>query len=336
MLDFDMQRIDAHLHLLGDDGATLALLDRLDLGLINVCVALEADWRDRGGCSVQKYRALAETRPDRYAWVTSFDVPRASDRDYGEKVIAGIDEDLALGAVGVKVWKNIGMEARKEDGGFILVDDPLFEPIFRHLETVGTTLLMHIADPIACWRPLCEENPHVEYYRANPQWHLHGRPEYPSHEQLIAARDRVVARHPRLRVVGAHLGSLEHDLPAVARRLEAYPNFAVDLSSRIVDLLRYDSDVVRRFLIRYADRVLFGTDVGGPRFLSEFTAEERTRQLNSWERNWRDGFSYFETSGPVNMAGTTAPGLGLPAAVVERLFLHNALHWYPALQSRWQ
>ena len=70
--------------------------------------------------------------------------------------------------------------------------------------------------------------PSCAYYSDNPQWHMYGKAGAPVKEDILKARDRVLARYPKLRVVGCHLGSDEDDLGRLAKRLDAYPNFAVD------------------------------------------------------------------------------------------------------------
>jgi len=80
-------------------------------------------------------------------------------------------------------------------------------------------------------------------------------------EPQVAARDRMLQRHPALRVVGCHLGSLEYDVDELAKRLDKYPNLAVDLSARIVHLQIQPRGKVRAFLVKYQDRLLYGTDV---------------------------------------------------------------------------
>ena len=89
---------------------------------------------------------------------------------------------------------------------------------------------------------------------------MYGRPEIPSKSAILDARDRMVARHRGLRVIGCHLGSNEEHLDQLARRLDAYPNFAVDLASRVRFLARMDRDTVRQFVTKYQDRIIYATD----------------------------------------------------------------------------
>ncbi len=317
--------IDAHNHVVGDHPDTLELLARHGVKVLNICFA-EADgsWRTQ---MREPYARLSQRYPERYAWCTSFDLPTFED-GYVERVLEGLERDLEAGAVACKIWKNVGLEVRRPDGAMLLVDDALFDPIFAYLTCVEKPLLMHVAEPIACWRPVSEASPHQVYYRDNPEWHMHGRTDVPSHEALIASRDRVVARHPGLRVIGAHLGSLEHDVGAVAERLERYPNLAVDMSARLADLMTQDGDAVRAFFLRYRDRILFGTDVVMRTPHASLGAAERARQLAVLGRTYRDYFDYLETDRVVQHKGVVARGIALPDDVLEQVYRANARAWY--------
>ena len=90
--------------------------------------------------------------------------------------------------------------------------------------------------------------------------HMFGRPDAPSKETILAARDRIVARYPKLRVIGCHLGSNEEDLDRLAKRLDALPNLVVDVASRVRYLMASDRETTRRFVLKYQDRILYATD----------------------------------------------------------------------------
>ena len=323
-----MTKIDAHVHYVGDHPESVAALERLDLKLFNVCVVhgAEEDWRELGS----RYRGLTEEHPERFFWCTSFDLPDF-EPDYAECIIAGLERDFALGALACKFWKNIGMEIRKPSGEFLLIDDPLFDPIYEYLTKVSRPALMHIAEPLACWQPLDEKNGHFGYYSKHPEWHMYGRSEFPSHRDLIDARDRVLARHPKLRLIGAHLGSLEYDVREVAKRLEMYPNLAVDSSARTHDLALQDSGTVREFFIKYRDRVLFGTDIVQRESRSSLSAEERQGQLSALEGRYLDTFRYYESGSAMTIRGIATKGLALSSAVLDRFYHLNAAIWYPGL-----
>lgn len=312
--------IDAHLHFLTEDPQAVLLPEELDVKFLNVCV------HRPGWVAGQRdvYQRLAEANPSRFAWVTTFDLPGFGDAAYHERVLAHLDADFAVragGAVGCKIWKDVGMELKGSDGQYILPDDPIFDPIYAHLAKRGWTLLAHIAEPLACWRELDPASPHYGYYKEHPQWHMHGRRDVPSHEQLMAARDHVLQRHPTLRVVGAHLGSMEYSLEAMAERLDRYPNFAIDTSARLGDLACLPREKLIAFIERYQDRILFGTDVG----LWGSGALAYIRLNLCVER------AFYESDGPVKIGSRMAQGLALPDAVLEKLYRANARAWYPGL-----
>jgi len=321
-----MQKVDAHIHYNGDHPDCIRVLERLDLKLLNVCVAHDTSgqWRSRA----KMYRQLSEEHPARYAWCTTFDPPAFDDPDYVDRVLDGLDRDFA---VGCKIWKNIGMAIRKPSGDLLMPNDPLFDPIYEHLAQSGKTLLMHIGEPLACWQRLDEDDPHYRYYNSHPEWYMYDKPDFPAHQELIDARDQVLAKHPKLRVVGAHLGSLEYDVGEIARRLDRYPNFAVDTSARSKDLGYQDAEVVRQFFLQYQDRILFGTDMVQREAQSSVAESARESSLQVIQDRYRAEFAYFESHHKVVIRGREVQGLGLPQTVLAKFYYINASRWYPGL-----
>lgn len=311
-----MRLIDAHVHYSATTPATRELPVKLDVKCLNVCVAVKG-WREK---RQTLYRELARTYPERYAWCTTFDLPDFT-ADYAQRVIEGLERDFADGAIGCKIWKNVGMELKDSAGRYVQCDDPLFDPIYAHLAERGRTLLAHIAEPLACWRPLDPESPHYGYYRDYPEWHMAGRTDVPTHEQLMAARDRVLEKHPKLRVVGAHLGSLEYSLEEIAARLDRYPNFAVDSSARLGDIAMKPREKLLEFFDRYQDRLLWGTDV----ILASDANLPWTRECYAMEQ------AFFETDERVRVGAKEYQGLALPERILKKFYITNAQRWYPGL-----
>jgi predicted TIM-barrel fold metal-dependent hydrolase len=324
-----MKIIDAHSHFNGDHPTAAAALEALDLRMLNICVAHEPGWRES---RAQPYMTLAHTYHRQYAWCTAFDPPRFDDPQYIDSVIQALDRDFADGAVACKVWKDIGMTLRKPSGEFVLLDDPVLRPVFKHMERRQMPLCAHIAEPLACWQPLDGNNVYRAYYTNHPEYHMYNKPEYPSHEALMRARDSVAREHPRLTVVGAHLASLAHDVREVAQRLDAFPNLAVDLSgpARWVDLALQDRNTVRQFFTNYGDRIMYGTDCGCKSF-SALSTEDRGKTLQELKQTTETALKFFGSDETLMLRGRTVRGLGLPEKVLAKIFFGNALRWYPAL-----
>ena len=339
MSDWSAMRVDAHSHLPLDTDEASAIVDALDLRIINICV----DSAELGGLDAQRawYRGLTEQRPDRFGWVTSFALDEVSPTGPSDQLLAQLEEDLTKvgggGGSGVKVWKNVGMEVRDGEGRFVFCDDERFDPIYAQLAEWKVPLLMHIGEPLACWQSLermrADGSPHYDYYRANPQWHWCGKADVPSHAELVASRDRVCAKHPGLTVVGAHYGSLEYDVDAVAERFGRYPNFHVDTSARLGDLamqVERDRGKVVAFFEAFSDRILWGLDWVMTRPLSEVATEERASLVERVKKAYETEFRFFATEEPVAFPGRTVRGLDLSKDVWRQLIWGNAQRVYGA------
>jgi hypothetical protein len=164
----------------------------------------------------QRDRAVRQMNefPDRMSWAATFSLDGWDEPDWQEKTLAYLEESFNMGAVAVKVWKNIGMVLKDRDGNFVMIDDPQFDPVFEYLAGRNIPLVGHIGDPKNCWLPLEEMtvNTDRKYFETHPKFHMYLHPEYPSHEEIMEARDNMLAKHPDLRFIGAHLGSLEWDV----------------------------------------------------------------------------------------------------------------------------
>jgi len=153
---------------------------------------------------------------------------------------------------------------------------------------------------------------------------MHGKPGAPVKAEILGARDRMLARYPKLRIVGCHLGSDEDDLGKLARRLDAHPNFAVDTAARVRYFARGDRDRAREFLTRYQDRVLYATDFA----LREGDPAASARSMRAThDRDW----AFFSGGEPMEYDGSPTRGLALPEGVLRKIFRENALRWIPGL-----
>ncbi len=318
-----IRKIDAHSHVFEDIPALNAMFRAMNLRSINVCVP------GGDGHVVEMHRIafdLAKKYPDLYPVTATFDVTGWAQPGYADKVIAWLDEQFRLGAVGVKIWKEVGMELKRPDGTFVLPDDPIFDPIYAFIAKRGKVLHAHLAEPIDAWLPLDPDSNHYAYYSQNPQWHIYGKPGYPSHAQIIAARDHILEKHPTLVVVGAHLGSLEHDLDGIAARLAKYPNFNIDVAARTRNLARHPSEKVRALFLQYPDRILYGLDLVWKPFTRAQPPTDLQRQahIKSLDVRYHADFDYYAGHGEMTYNGRKTVALELPRAVLEKFYHENA------------
>ena len=328
----EIRKIDVHSHIFEDVPEMAEMLDRTNMRIVNVCV------RGTDPERLRRQEAMAEQQQARYGkarfpFASTFDLTRRDNPDYADQVKRWLSASFEKGALMVKIWKEVGMEIKDRQGRFVLPSDALFDPIYAFLTERGKPLLAHLAEPREAWLPLDPASVHYGYYSRNPEWHLHGRAGYPTHEELVASRDRILERHPRLTVIGAHLGSLEHDVDEIARRFDRYPNFYVDCSARTTDLTRQPADKVRAFLVKYQDRVLYGLDqTRSPDPKREDSKEERQRFVRDLEGAYRRDFRYYAGEGEMEYRGKTVRCLSLPREVLEKLYHGNAERIVPGLK----
>jgi len=267
--------------------------------------------------------------PEHIGFLSTISLDNWTDEDWAEKEIERIKTTFEQGAIGIKIWKNIGMTYKDDLGNFIMADHPRLEPIFQFVQDQGKTLMAHLGEPKNCWLPLEEMtvNNDRTYFKEHPEYHMYLHPEYPSYEQQVEARDNLLEKFPQIRFVGAHLGSLEWDVDELAKRLDRFPNMAVDMAARIGHLQfqsQLDSEKVRDFMINYQDRLIYGTDLG----ISGNPDSERVK-INAkatWEADWK----YFVTDQTMDNSVVTGSfqGLKLPKAVIEKIYFHNAVKWF--------
>ena len=318
--------IDAHVHLYKDDPAFGALMQRLNLRVLNICVI---DDRDPYAKGLEPQRGdvlkVRHSTQGRAVFCTTFSPYDFEEPGFAQRTIAQLDADFAAGAVAVKIYKVMGMEMKSKAGKYVMPDDPAFEPIYKDIAAHQRTVVAHLAEPDSCWQPPNPASPDYEYYQQHPEEYAYAHPEWPSKAAILAARDHLVAENPHLRVVGAHLGSMEADVDQMAQRFYRYPNFAVDTAARVPYFMLQPRDKVRAFLIKYQDRILYGTDlVVMPKDSTEKALEEWN---GTYERDWK----FFATDQTVEYMGHTYQGLALPEPVLQKIFHGNAVHWFPGI-----
>ena len=318
-----LRKFDAHVHANTDEPAFLqvARADNFELLTINV------DYPDFPALDVQA--AVAETlqrrAPDRIHFATTFSMAGWSEPGWADRVDAALTAAVEQGAVAVKIWKNVGMVERDPRGALLAITDPVLDPVVKHIETLGIPLIAHQGEPRNCWLPLAEMTTDNDrsYFAEHPQYHMYLHPEQPSYEALMSARDQFVGRHPDLSFVGAHLASLEWDVDRLATFLDEHPNAVVDMAARMTQLQYQsvrDRARVRDFLIRYQDRVLYGTDLA----IEAHTrpADVRREAHGFWKSDWL----YLATRESQYVAAirSRVRGLALPRSVIDKIYYRNA------------
>jgi len=318
--------VDVHVHVFKTDSAFRSMLEKLNLKLMNILVMDDTlSYRKELQSQIDDAGKLVRSSKGHVAMCTTFDPYKFNDPTFPKEAIQQIERDFKDGAIAVKIWKNIGMEIKDANGEYILPDDPKFAPIYASIQKHAKTLMSHVAEPNVAWGPPDPNDPSSPYYKENPQWLVGDKPGFPAKNTILEARDHILQQNPKLRMVGVHLGSMERDLDGIATRFDRYPNFAIDTAARMEYLMLMPPDTVRAFLIKYQDRVLYGTDLD---LLADAKADE---EVKSWEEVYARDWRYFATGETFDLNGKKVQGLKLPEPVLRKIYRANALHWIPGL-----
>lgn len=312
--------IDAHNHLgaaFGDgwDGRPLSeLLDQMDQAGVEALVDLDGGWGEQ--ILSRHLDHFKNSAPERFYHFGGVDWSRWPEQGdgFGEWAAGRLREQVQRGAGGLKIWKGLGLSVRDPQGDLVAVDDPRLDPIWQAAAGLKVPVLVHVADPVAFFAPLDRFNERWEELHAHPDWHFPS-PPYPPFESIVAGLARLVERHPHTTFIGAHVGCYAENLAWVGDLLDRAPNFYVDISARIAELGRQPY-TARRFFLRYADRILFGTDAG----VSPAVYRTYYRFLETDDEHFSYGPGHVPSQGRWQIHG-----LYLPDDVLEKVYRGNAI-----------
>jgi predicted TIM-barrel fold metal-dependent hydrolase len=321
-----LEPIDTHTHVRRIGPAFNAMLDRLHVHLLDIILVDDLDPEERNLKS-ERENAVAFIRSSKGHAVlcSTIDPYKIGSPGFAASAVHDLDNDFANGAVAVKLWKNVGMEIKDAKGNYIFPDDPALAPVYRDIAAHNRTLVAHFADPDSAWAPLDPASPDYSYYSQHSEWYMHGKASVPSKEKILAARDHVIEQNPKLRVVGAHLGSMEANLSVLADHLDRYPNFAVDLASRIPYFALQPRDQAIAFILKYQDRLIYATD------LTFQTSDEPESRSRHWEETYAREWRFLATDETVQFETVKARGLALPDSVLRKIYHDNAVRWFPGI-----
>jgi predicted TIM-barrel fold metal-dependent hydrolase len=322
-----LEPVDTHVHAFKSDPAFTDLMARLRLHVLDICVADTQGIYGELAAQLAHAKGFVAASPGHARLCVTFNPLTFQQKDFAQNTVKQLHQEFAEGAVAVKIWKNIGMELKTPDGKYVMPDDPVFAPIYREIAAENKTLVAHVAEPSSCWQPPNPESPDYDYYKENPEWYMYLHPDHPRKEVILAARDHLLAENPKLRVVGAHLGSMETDVDEIAKRFDRYPNFAVDTAARMEYLMLAPREKVRNFLIKYQDRVLYGTD------LEFLNAEATPDALKDWQETYARDWKFLATDQTLQLRGRSIEGLNLPEPVLRRIYHDNAVRWIPGIAA---
>jgi predicted TIM-barrel fold metal-dependent hydrolase len=310
--------IDAHNHLGDEFGGgwvhrpLAELLDMLDASDVRMYVDLDGGW---GEAVLYEHLEHLSPASDRFCIFGGVDWSQWAERGdrFAEWAASRLRVQKGYGAAGLKVWKNFGLHVRDHRGELVTIDDPRLDPIWETAADLNWPVVIHVADPVAFFDPLDENNERWEELHAHPDWQFPS-PPFPPFMTILNDLALLVVRHPKSTFIGAHVGCYAENLVWVGDLLERCPNFYVDIAARFGELGRQPY-TARRFYLKYADRILFGSDFG--------PYPKAYRVMYRFLETDDEYFNYSPAPIPMQ-GGWYMHGLYLPDEVLEKVYFRNA------------
>jgi len=305
-----------------------AMIAKMDQAGLSVICNMDGGY----GEAFDKNMQVSEPYKERFQQFARIDWEGINEPGWAEKAAAELDRCFRAGAAGLKISKRLGLEVQNADGTYVQCDDPRLDPVWETCARNNKPVMIHVSDSVARFQPIGPANERWEagQWRSDVEGNYYGG-GLPSIEEIFKHRENMFAKHPGTRFVNAHIAMMAFDLKRVAELLDKYPNTDMEVSARIQDLGRQPFSG-RAFLIKYQDRVLFGSDGNPSREVDRF-----------WTPHWR----YFETDDeyfdhPAQMLSPLgAPlqgrwaihGAFLPDEVIRKVYYENALKYLPAARA---
>ena len=286
---------------------------------LNLRVMVNASGSSQDRLKQQVAAVAASKHKDRFVMFTTLNL-RDIGPGSGARLAAQLEADVAAGAVGIgEINKGFGLSARKADGTRLKLDDPELDPVWETAARLKIPVFIHTADPAEFFQPIDYQNERWLELALFSNRRYNDRTRFPSFEELMGERDRLFKRHPKTTFVTAHLGWHASDLARLGRMFDSLPNLYSEVGAVLYDLGRQPR-FAREFMIKYQDRLLFGKD--------SFQPDEYPYYWRVFE-TYDEYFDYYRDY----HAFWKLYGLGLPDAVLKKLYYQNALKIVPAISS---
>jgi predicted TIM-barrel fold metal-dependent hydrolase len=322
--------VDFHLHggqlkTAEDYQKMIAIMDQTGLGVI-------CNMDGGFGSTFDRNMKVGEPFRDRVLQFARIDFEGINEPGWPAKTAAELERAFLAGAAGLKINKVLGLDLKNADGTYIQADDKRFDPVWEMAAKHNKPVMIHISDSYGRFLPIGPENERYEagLWRSSPEGNYY-KTGQPTNDVIEKARENMHARHPKTRFVNAHMAMLYYDMDKVAALLDTYPNADVEISATVQDLGRAPL-MIRKFFLKYQDRILFGSDGNPGRGVEEF-----------WVPHWRFLETYdehFDHPAQIRSA-TGAPlhgrwrisGIGLPDDLLRKVYYVNALKYLPAARA---
>lgn len=256
--------------------------------------------------------------PGRFVLFCNINFEGAGAEGWIEEKVAQLEQDVKNGAVGLKVYKSLGLRNKDSDGNRLRIDDPRLDPIWAKCGELGIPVLIHSADPKPFWDDFDGDNERWLELKTRPR--RKRGPDNPAPwEQIMNEQHNLFRKHKNTTFINAHMGWLANDLGQLGKLLDEMPNMNVGIGAIIAELGRQPR-FAKAFFIKYQDRILFGKDSWQPgEFPTYFRVLESADEYFKYHKKYHAFWPMY--------------GLDLPDDVLKKVYYKNALRIVPGLDK---
>jgi predicted TIM-barrel fold metal-dependent hydrolase len=251
---------------------------------------------------------------NRFGVFVNVDFNKIDDADFGTNNVEIIKDAVAQGVIGLKVYKNLGLNLKDNSGERVKVDDKRLNPIWEICGELNIPVLIHSGEPSPFFDHIDKHNERFLHARQKPQ-SFRNSDEYPSFDEVMQEQYNMFKNNPNTTFINAHLGWYGNDLDKMSAQLDDLPNVYTEIGAVIAELGRQPIRA-RRFFVEHQDRVLFGKDTYKK---SEFDVYFRILETSD------EYFDYYRK----RHAHWKMYGLNLPDSILKKLYYKNARKLFP-------
>ena len=85
--------------------------------------------------------------PDQVSYLTAFDLAHWNSNTWVGETMGKLKTSFDSGALGIKIWKNIGMTYKDSSDKFIMIDNPRFDSVIQYIINQDKTVMGHLGEP---------------------------------------------------------------------------------------------------------------------------------------------------------------------------------------------
>ena len=316
--------IDVHSHLwnmpLMDLDELVAEMDEINMGyIVNLSGSGFGPQAAKDAYFDKSTENIKESQPGRIGLFVNVDFNSIDVEDHVENQVNVIRGAVAKGAIGLKVYKGLGLTNKDSKGNRVAVDDERLGPIWEVCGELGIPVLIHSADPFQFWQDKDGQNERWFELKEKPNRYYGDSDFIPPFEYIIKEQHTVFERHKNTTFINAHLGWMGNDLKRLGDHLDSFPNVMTEFGAVIAELGRQPK-TARQFFIDYQNRIMFGKD--------SYNKEEFYTYFRVLESD-DEYFSYFRK----RHAFWKMYGLNLPDEVLKKVYYKNALKLFPSIDK---